>query len=40
MSKKMVLQNGVTLLVDEIGASGAVSLGVWVNLGSRDENRE
>ena len=38
MSKKVVLQNGVTLLVDEIGASGAVSLGAWIDLGSRDEN--
>jgi predicted Zn-dependent peptidase len=38
MSKKTVLENGVTLLVDEIQSSGAVSLGAWIDLGSRDEN--
>jgi predicted Zn-dependent peptidase len=38
MSKKMVLNNGVTLLVDEISTSGAVSLGAWIDLGSRDES--
>jgi predicted Zn-dependent peptidase len=38
MSKKIVIDNGVTLLVDEILTSGAVSLGVWIDLGSRDES--
>ena len=38
MSEKIVLENGVTLLVDEIPTSGAVSLGAWIDLGSRDEN--
>ena len=38
MSKKIVLQNGVTLLVDEIKTSSAVSLGAWIDLGSRDES--
>jgi predicted Zn-dependent peptidase len=37
MSKKMMLENGVTMLVDEIESSGAVSLGAWIELGSRDE---
>jgi predicted Zn-dependent peptidase len=40
MPKKYVLETGTTLLVDPIRTSGAVSLGLWLNTGSRDEDEE
>ena len=37
MQKKFVLDSGPTLLIDSIEKSDAVSIGVWIDLGSRDE---
>jgi predicted Zn-dependent peptidase len=37
MPIKTTTDCGVTLLIDNIPFSGSVSLGLWVNLGSRDE---
>jgi predicted Zn-dependent peptidase len=37
MPEKRVLDNGVILLVDEIPTSRALSIGLWIDLGSRDE---
>ncbi|MFZ5649093.1 MAG: M16 family metallopeptidase [Bacillota bacterium] len=38
MIKKEVLDNGVTLLTEDIPHVRSVALGVWVNVGSRDED--
>jgi predicted Zn-dependent peptidase len=38
MSEKIVFDNGPVLLYDDIPSSKAVSVGLWLNLGSRDEN--
>ncbi len=40
MSKKIVFDNGPVLLYDDIPSSKAVSVGLWLNLGSRDEKIE
>ncbi|MGQ9616101.1 MAG: M16 family metallopeptidase [Spirochaetota bacterium] len=37
MSEKVVLDNGATILLEPVPASEAVSIGLWINLGSRDE---
>jgi predicted Zn-dependent peptidase len=37
MSEKVVLDNGATLLLEPVPSSEAVSIGLWINLGSRDE---
>ena len=37
MQKKIILKNGVTFLIDSILYSNTVSIGFWVNVGSRDE---
>jgi predicted Zn-dependent peptidase len=37
MSEKIVLDNGTTLLLEYVPSSEAVSIGLWINLGSRDE---
>jgi predicted Zn-dependent peptidase len=37
MPIKTITDCGATLLIDPIPSSGAVSLGLWINLGSRDE---
>jgi len=39
MSKKIIISNGVVLLIDNIPASNAVSVGLWLNIGSRDEKK-
>jgi predicted Zn-dependent peptidase len=38
MPSKILTDSGATLLVDNIPTSGAVSLGLWLDLGSRDES--
>ncbi|MFW6138581.1 MAG: M16 family metallopeptidase [Spirochaetota bacterium] len=38
MPEKMVLDNGARLLVDRVPASESVSCGIWIDLGSRDED--
>ncbi|MDA8097052.1 MAG: insulinase family protein [Desulforudis sp.] len=38
MVRKVVLDNGVRVLTEEIPHVRSVSLGVWVNVGSRDES--
>jgi len=38
MSRKIITDSGVKLLIEDIPSSGAVSLGVWIDLGSRDED--
>lgn len=40
MVEKVVLDNGVRIITEEIPHVRSVSLGVWVNVGSRDEEEE
>lgn len=40
MVQKVVLDNGVRIITEEIPHVRSVSLGVWVNVGSRDEEEE
>lgn len=40
MPEKINLDSGVRLLIDPIETSETVSLGLWINLGSRDEGEE
>ncbi len=40
MSEKIVIDGGPVLLVDTIDSSASVSIGIWINVGSRDEGRE
>ncbi|MBI1820505.1 MAG: insulinase family protein [Nitrospirae bacterium] len=37
MFKKMVLDNGIRLVTERIPSVKSVSIGIWVNVGSRDE---
>ena len=38
MQNKIILENGATLLINSISHSNTVSIGFWVNVGSRDED--
>ena len=40
MYKKHVLENGLTIIGEEIPYVKSISLGVWINVGSRIENEE
>jgi predicted Zn-dependent peptidase len=37
MHEKIITNDGVRILIDPIPTSEAVSIGIWVDLGSRDE---
>ena len=38
--KKEILQNGLTVVTEEIEHANSASLGIWVMAGSRGETRE
>ena len=40
MAEKYTLDNGAVLLLDPIETSEAVSIGIWLNVGSRDERED
>lgn len=40
MYKKHVLENGLTIIGEEIPYVKSISLGVWINAGSRIEDEE
>ena len=40
MVKKTILDNGIQVITEEIPGVHSVSVGVWVQAGSRDENPE
>jgi len=37
MSKKWVLENGIRIVAERMAGAKSVSIGLWVNIGSRDE---
>ncbi len=37
MTKKVVLQNGMRIVAERLPSARSVSIGLWVNIGSRDE---
>ncbi len=39
MYQKTVLENGVTIVTEQVPAVHSVSLGVWIKIGSRDEDK-
>ncbi len=38
MPEKIIIDGGPVLLVDTIASSSSVSIGIWINVGSRDED--
>ena len=38
MYRKLILDNGIRLVTEQIPTLKSVTVGVWVNAGSRDEN--
>ena len=39
MYKKFVLNNGVRVVLEKMSSLKSVAIGIWTNVGSRDENR-
>ena len=39
MYKKVVLNNGVRVVLEKMSSLKSVAIGIWSNVGSRDENR-
>ena len=37
MFRKMVLDNGIRIVAEKMSSVKSVSIGLWVNVGSRDE---